>query len=90
MAFATRRQRGANQNGFSKHLCGFRASTRPLKVGIMAPIHVAARNMDVDALRLELERGVDPNLREGNSLNKTPLQLIHCAPAPSCLPPWKA
>ena len=44
----------------------------------MAPIHVAARNMDVDALRLELERGVDPNLicpvflRAGASLPTDP------------------
>ena len=43
----------------------------------MAPIHVAARNMDVDALRLELERGVDPNLREAITSDKTPLQLVY-------------
>ena len=42
----------------------------------MAPIHIAARRCDVEAIRRELQRGVDPNLTEGTSVNKTPLQLI--------------
>ena len=44
--------------------------------GPMAPIHIAARRCDVEAIRRELQRGVDPNLTEGTSVNKTPLQLI--------------
>ena len=42
----------------------------------MAPIHIAARQCDVEAIRRELQRGVDPDLTQGTSVNKTPLQLI--------------
>ena len=44
--------------------------------GLMAPIHIAARRCDVEAIRRELQRGVDPNLTQGTSVNKAPLQLI--------------
>ena len=45
----------------------------------MAPIHTAARRCDVEAVRRELQRGVDPNLTEGTSVHKTPLvqKVIH-------------
>ena len=38
----------------------------------MAPIHIAARQCDVEAIRRELQRGVDPDLTQGTSVNKTP------------------
>ncbi len=40
----------------------------------MAPIHEAVRRRDVEALRRELERGVDPDLRDPANGNRTPLQ----------------
>ena len=42
----------------------------------MAPIHEALRQHDVEALRRELERGVDPDLRDPANGNRTPLQLL--------------
>ena len=42
----------------------------------MQAIHRAAQECDVDALRLELERGVDPNLRATEWYNTTPLQCL--------------
>ena len=39
----------------------------------MAPIHEALRQHDVEALRRELERGVDPDLRDPANGNRTPL-----------------
>ena len=42
----------------------------------MAPIHEAARQRDVEALRSELERGVDPDLRVTETDLTTPLQLL--------------
>ena len=42
----------------------------------MAPIHEALRQDDVEALRRELERGVDPDLRDPANGNRTPLQLL--------------
>ena len=44
--------------------------------GLMAPIHEAVRQRDVEALRRELERGVDPDLRDPANGNRTPLQLL--------------
>ena len=41
----------------------------------MAPIHEAVRRRDVEALRRELERGVDPDLRVTET-DITPLQLL--------------
>ena len=42
----------------------------------MAPIHEAVRQRDVEALRRELERGVDPDLRVSETDYRTPLQLL--------------
>ena len=42
----------------------------------MAPIHEAVRQRDVEALRRELERGVDPDLRVSETGYLTPLQLL--------------
>ena len=42
----------------------------------MQAIHWAADNCDVDALRRELERGVDPDLIQGTSSFSTPLQFL--------------
>ena len=42
----------------------------------MATIHDAALLCDVEALRRELERGVDPNLRAAGYYNQTPLQWL--------------
>ena len=42
----------------------------------MQAIHWAADNCDVDALRRELERGVDPDLIQGTSGGWTPLQFL--------------
>ena len=42
----------------------------------MAPIHEAVRQWDVEALRRELERGVDPDLRVSETDYRTPLQLL--------------
>ena len=46
----------------------------------MAPIHEALRQHDVEALRRELERGVDPDFRVSET-HRTPLQLL-----PACGP----
>ena len=43
---------------------------------LMAPIHEAVRRRDVVALRRELERGVDPDLRLGDGDSRTALQLL--------------
>ena len=42
----------------------------------MTTIHAAVGTYDVEALRRELSRGVDPNLRAPEFDDKTPLQLL--------------
>ena len=59
---------GAKKTGFPTR---FR-----LRGGLMAPIHEAVRKRDVEALRRELERGVDPDLRVSETDYRTPLQLL--------------
>ena len=43
---------------------------------MFAPIHIAAWDADVDALRAELGSGVDPNLINEDDASKTPLHYL--------------
>ena len=60
------------KTGFPLHACPAPAQRA---MAALAPIHDAVRWRNVEALRRELERGVDPDLR-ATEFDKTALQML--------------